>query len=158
VDVLVNNAGYGYLTAFEEGDEAGYRAQFEANMFGLIAMTQAVLPAMRVRGSGHIVNIASVGGCDPHISQIQIEHAQIDVAGYWYRTCRVFADPARWSVSGTYYFVVDETWNGNGVLTGTLFLSRKVAQAGNMSIKLSRAHIRLPRRAWQFRHGRAVFR
>jgi NAD(P)-dependent dehydrogenase (short-subunit alcohol dehydrogenase family) len=62
VDVLVNNAGYGYLTAFEEGDEAGYRAQFEANMFGLIAMTRAVLPAMRVRGSGHIVNIASVGG------------------------------------------------------------------------------------------------
>jgi NAD(P)-dependent dehydrogenase (short-subunit alcohol dehydrogenase family) len=62
LDVLVNNAGYGYLTAFEEGDEAGYRAQFEANMFGLIAMTQAVLPSMRVRGSGHIVNVASVGG------------------------------------------------------------------------------------------------
>nr|WP_295663488.1 oxidoreductase [Polymorphobacter sp.] len=62
VDVLVNNAGYGYLTAFEEGDEAGYRAQFETNMFGLIAMTKAVLPSMRARGSGHIVNIASVGG------------------------------------------------------------------------------------------------
>jgi NAD(P)-dependent dehydrogenase (short-subunit alcohol dehydrogenase family) len=62
VDVLVNNAGYGYLTAFEEGDEAGYRAQFETNMFGLIAMTKAVLTAMRERGQGHIVNIASVGG------------------------------------------------------------------------------------------------
>ena len=62
VDVLVNNAGYGYLTAFEEGDEAGYRAQFETNVFGLIAMTKAILPAMRARGSGHIVNIASVGG------------------------------------------------------------------------------------------------
>lgn len=62
VDILVNNAGYGYLTAFEEGDEAGYRAQFETNMFGLIAMTKAVLPAMRERGRGHIVNIASVGG------------------------------------------------------------------------------------------------
>lgn len=62
VDVLVNNAGYGYLTAFEEGDEAGYRAQFETNMFGLIAMTKAVLPVMRERGHGHIVNIASVGG------------------------------------------------------------------------------------------------
>ncbi|TCM53106.1 short-subunit dehydrogenase [Rhizobium sp. PP-F2F-G48] len=62
VDVLVNNAGYGYLTAFEEGDEAGYRAQFEANVFGLIAMTKAVLPSMRKRGTGHIVNIASVGG------------------------------------------------------------------------------------------------
>lgn len=62
IDVLVNNAGYGYLTAFEEADEAGYRAQFEANMFGLIAMTKAALPAMRKRGSGHIVNVASVGG------------------------------------------------------------------------------------------------
>jgi len=62
IDVLVNNAGYGYLTAVEEADEAGYRAQFEANVFGLIAMTRAVLPAMRERGSGHIVNIASVGG------------------------------------------------------------------------------------------------
>ena len=62
VDVLVNNAGYGYLTAIEEGDEEGYRAQFETNMFGLIAMTKAVLPEMRRRASGHIVNIASVGG------------------------------------------------------------------------------------------------
>ena len=62
VDILVNNAGYGYLTAFEEGDEAGYRAQFETNLFGLIALTKAVLPGMRGRGSGHIVNIASVGG------------------------------------------------------------------------------------------------
>ncbi len=62
VDVLVNNAGYGYLTAVEEGDEDGYRAQFETNVFGLIAMTKAVLPKMRERGSGHIVNIASVGG------------------------------------------------------------------------------------------------
>ena len=62
VDILVNNAGYGYLTAFEEGDEAGYRAQFETNMFGLIAMTKAVLPPMRQRGSGHVVNITSVGG------------------------------------------------------------------------------------------------
>lgn len=62
VDVLVNNAGYGYLTAIEEGHEEGYRAQFEANVFGLIAMTKAVLPGMRERGSGHIVNIASVGG------------------------------------------------------------------------------------------------
>ena len=62
VDVLVNNAGYGYLTAIEEGDEQGYRAQFETNVFGLFAMTKAVLPAMRKRGSGHILNIASVGG------------------------------------------------------------------------------------------------
>lgn len=62
IDVLVNNAGYGYLTAFEEGEEAGYRDQFETNMFGLIELTKAVLPGMRKNGKGHIVNIASVGG------------------------------------------------------------------------------------------------
>ena len=62
VDVLVNNAGYGYLTSIEEGDEDGYRAQFETNVFGLIATTRAVLPGMRKRGAGHIVNVASVGG------------------------------------------------------------------------------------------------
>ncbi len=62
IDVLVNNAGYGYLTAFEEGEASGYRPQFETNLFGLIEMTKAVLPRMRQRGSGHIVNIASVGG------------------------------------------------------------------------------------------------
>ena len=42
VDVLVNNAGYGYLTGIEEGDEEGYRAQFETNVFGLFALTKAV--------------------------------------------------------------------------------------------------------------------
>jgi NAD(P)-dependent dehydrogenase (short-subunit alcohol dehydrogenase family) len=62
VDVLVNNAGYGYLTAFEEADEDGYRKQFETNMFGLVAMIKAILLGMRARGRGHIVNIASVGG------------------------------------------------------------------------------------------------
>ena len=48
--------------AIEEGDEDGYRAQFEMNMFGLIVMMKAALPKMRHRGSGHIVNIAPVGG------------------------------------------------------------------------------------------------
>ncbi len=62
VDVLVNNAGYGYLAALEEGEDARIRALFETNMFGLIAMTQAVLPGMRERRHGHIINIASVGG------------------------------------------------------------------------------------------------
>ena len=62
IDVLVNNAGYGYLAAIEEGDEADIRAQFETNVFGLAAMIRAVLPGMRARGQGAIVNIASVGG------------------------------------------------------------------------------------------------
>ena len=62
VDVLVNNAGYGYLAAVEEGEDSQVRAMFETNFFGLVAMTQAVLPGMRERGRGHIVNISSVGG------------------------------------------------------------------------------------------------
>ena len=62
IDVLVNNAGYGYMAAVEEGEYDEIRAQFEANVFGLIAMIQAVLPGMRSRGRGHIVNLSSQGG------------------------------------------------------------------------------------------------
>jgi NAD(P)-dependent dehydrogenase (short-subunit alcohol dehydrogenase family) len=62
IDVLVNNAGIGYFGAIEESDEAEVRRMFEINVFGLAAMTRAVLPGMRKRRSGHIVNIASIGG------------------------------------------------------------------------------------------------
>jgi NAD(P)-dependent dehydrogenase (short-subunit alcohol dehydrogenase family) len=62
IDVLVNNAGYGYLAAVEEGEEKDIRAMFDTNFFGLAAMIRAVLPGMRARRHGYIVNIASVGG------------------------------------------------------------------------------------------------
>ena len=62
IDVLVNNAGYGYLAAVEEGEDAEIRAMFEANFFGLADTIRAVLPGMRKAGHGHIVNITSVGG------------------------------------------------------------------------------------------------
>ncbi|MDL2403616.1 oxidoreductase [Rhizobium mayense] len=62
IDVLVNNAGYGYLAAIEEGDDEGVRKQFETNLFGLIDVTKEVLPGMRARRKGHIVNISSLGG------------------------------------------------------------------------------------------------
>ncbi len=62
IDVLVNNAGIGYFGAIEESDDAEVRRMFEVNVFGLAHMTQAVLPGMRQRRRGHVVNIASIGG------------------------------------------------------------------------------------------------
>jgi NAD(P)-dependent dehydrogenase (short-subunit alcohol dehydrogenase family) len=62
IDVLVNNAGYGYQATVEEGEEDEIRAQFDANVFGLFAMTRAVLPGMRARRRGHVINITSVAG------------------------------------------------------------------------------------------------
>jgi NAD(P)-dependent dehydrogenase (short-subunit alcohol dehydrogenase family) len=62
IDVLVNNAGYGYQAAIEEGEEDEIRAMFDANVFGLFAMTRAVLPGMRTRRRGHILNITSLAG------------------------------------------------------------------------------------------------
>ncbi|WP_152045990.1 oxidoreductase [Aureimonas psammosilenae] len=62
IDVLVNNAGYGYQSSIEEGDDAAIRAQFDANVFGLFAMTRAVLPIMRRQRSGHVINITSLAG------------------------------------------------------------------------------------------------
>lgn len=62
IDVLVNNAGYGYQSTIEEGEETEIRAQFDTNVFGLFAMTRAVLPLMRERRTGNIINITSVAG------------------------------------------------------------------------------------------------
>ena len=62
IDVLVNNAGYGYLAAVEEGEDEAVRKMFETNFFGLVELTKQVLPGMRARRQGHIVNFSSIGG------------------------------------------------------------------------------------------------
>jgi NAD(P)-dependent dehydrogenase (short-subunit alcohol dehydrogenase family) len=62
IDVLVNNAGYGALGAFEAATEDQVKQQFDVNLFGLIAVTKAVLPGMRKQRSGTIINVSSVGG------------------------------------------------------------------------------------------------
>ncbi len=62
IDVLVNNAGIGYFSSIEESDEVEVRRMFEINFFGLANLTQLVLPYMRKQKSGHILNIASIGG------------------------------------------------------------------------------------------------
>lgn len=62
ISVLVNNAGYGHEGVLEESPLAEMRQQFEVNVFGAVAMMQAVLPHMRARREGHILNITSMGG------------------------------------------------------------------------------------------------
>jgi len=62
LDALVNNAGYGVLGPLEMISDNDLRAQFDANVFGLMAVTRAFVPKMRERGAGRIVNIGSAGG------------------------------------------------------------------------------------------------
>jgi len=62
IDVLLNNAGYGYRAAVEEGDDKDVRALFDTIFFGTVNMIKAVLPGMRNRKSGTIFNVSSIGG------------------------------------------------------------------------------------------------
>ncbi|GAB2970775.1 short-chain dehydrogenase/reductase [Amycolatopsis acidiphila] len=62
LDVVVNNAGYGQFGMIEELSEAEARAQFETNVFGALWVTQAALPILRAQGSGHILQVSSIGG------------------------------------------------------------------------------------------------
>jgi NAD(P)-dependent dehydrogenase (short-subunit alcohol dehydrogenase family) len=62
LDVAINNAGYGLFGAIEEVSEADARAQLDTNVFGALWVTQAVLPIMRAQGSGHIIQVSSIGG------------------------------------------------------------------------------------------------
>jgi NAD(P)-dependent dehydrogenase (short-subunit alcohol dehydrogenase family) len=62
IDVLVNNAGYGHEGILEESPLSEMRRQFDVNVFGAVAMMKAVLPFMRMRRRGHILNITSMGG------------------------------------------------------------------------------------------------
>jgi len=62
IDVLVNNAGRGWYGSIEGMDESSLRAMFELNFFAVLSVTRAVLPGMRARGNGWIVNVSSVAG------------------------------------------------------------------------------------------------
>ncbi len=67
IDVLVNNAGRGWFGSIEGMDESSVRAMFELNFFGVLSVTRAVLPGMRARGNGWIVNVSSVAGLVPAV-------------------------------------------------------------------------------------------
>ncbi|MBB5872165.1 NAD(P)-dependent dehydrogenase (short-subunit alcohol dehydrogenase family) [Allocatelliglobosispora scoriae] len=62
IDVLVNNAGRGLIGAVEEVSDSAARAVFDTNVFGVLTVQRAVLPTLRAQGSGHVINISSVGG------------------------------------------------------------------------------------------------
>jgi NAD(P)-dependent dehydrogenase (short-subunit alcohol dehydrogenase family) len=62
IDILANNAGYGLVGGVEEASMAEIKAQFEVNVFGAVAVTQAILPFMRARKAGHILMVTSVSG------------------------------------------------------------------------------------------------
>jgi len=62
LDVLVNNAGYGYVRPVEDTSLADFRAQIETNLFGVIIMTKTVLPYFRERKAGHIIQVTSIAG------------------------------------------------------------------------------------------------
>jgi NAD(P)-dependent dehydrogenase (short-subunit alcohol dehydrogenase family) len=81
IDVLVNNAGYGYRGAVEEADEADIRQLFETNFFGLVDLTKRVLPGMRARRKGHIINISSVAGRMAHPGSAYYSATKFAVGG-----------------------------------------------------------------------------
>jgi NAD(P)-dependent dehydrogenase (short-subunit alcohol dehydrogenase family) len=62
LDIVVNNAGYGQFGMIEEVSEAEARAQFDTNVFGALFVTQAALPYLRAQGSGHVLQVSSIGG------------------------------------------------------------------------------------------------
>ena len=77
VDVLVNCAGHGLIGAFEELTDAEFRGVMETNLFGALAVTKAVLPHMRERGSGHIVQLSSMGGVSANRGPRRVRDVQV---------------------------------------------------------------------------------
>ncbi|MFJ6796890.1 oxidoreductase [Streptomyces sp. NPDC091268] len=106
VDVLVNNAGYGLSGTFEETGLDQVREQFETNVFGLVGLTRLVLPGMRARGRGTVVNVSSIfgkyavpGGGYYHASKHAVEALsdalRLEVAGFGIRVVVVEPGPVR---------------------------------------------------------------
>jgi NAD(P)-dependent dehydrogenase (short-subunit alcohol dehydrogenase family) len=82
IDVLVNNAGFGYFGSVEESEETEVRSMFEANFWGLSNMTRAVLPTLRAQRSGAIVNISSIGGFNGNPSVSYYNATKFAVNGF----------------------------------------------------------------------------
>ncbi|MEU8777269.1 SDR family NAD(P)-dependent oxidoreductase [Streptomyces sp. NPDC048606] len=113
VDVLVNNAGFGLAGTFEETGLDRVRAQFETNVFGVVGLTQLVLPGMRERGGGSVVNVSSIfgryaapGGGFYHASKHALEGLsdalRLEVAGFGIRVSLVEPGPVRTAWADTF--------------------------------------------------------
>jgi len=82
LDVLVNNAGYGYVCPVEDTSLADFRAQIETNLFGVIIMTKAVLPYFRERRAGHIIQVTSIAGRVGPVGRAPYAAAKFGVEGF----------------------------------------------------------------------------
>jgi NAD(P)-dependent dehydrogenase (short-subunit alcohol dehydrogenase family) len=82
LDVLVNNAGYGYVCPVEDTPLTDFRAQIETNLFGVIIMTKAVLPYFRGRRAGHIIQVTSIAGCIGPAGRAPYAAAKFGVEGF----------------------------------------------------------------------------
>ncbi|WP_267089824.1 SDR family NAD(P)-dependent oxidoreductase [Streptomyces sp. NBC_00249] len=113
VDVLVNNAGFGLAGTFEETGLDRVREQFETNVFGVVGLTQLVLPGMRRRGGGSVVNVSSIfgryaapGGGFYHASKHALEGLsdalRLEVAGFGIRVSLVEPGPVRTAWADTF--------------------------------------------------------
>src|SRR6187402_2626718 len=73
LDVVVNNAGYANISSVEDAPEDDFRAQLETNFFGVVNVTRAALPVLRAQGSGHVIQVSSLGGrmASPGLSAYQ---------------------------------------------------------------------------------------
>ena len=92
IDVLVNNAGFAVAGFIEDVKLEELRLQFETNFFGAVAMTKAVLPVMRKQGSGHIIQVSSIGGLQGSLSLSSYSASKHALEG-WSESLRLEVNP-----------------------------------------------------------------
>lgn len=125
IGVLVNNAGYGQEGAFETTPMAEIRRQFETNVFGLVRLTQLVLPGMRRQGAGRIVNLSSMGGkltlpggayyhATKHAVESLSDALRFEVAGFGIHVVVVEPGPIRTAFGDTAIGAIDAAAAGGG--------------------------------------------
>lgn len=119
VDVLVNNAGYGLQTPVEEADLADVRRQFETNVFGLVRMTQLVLPGMRRQRFGRVINVSSMGGrftlpgggfyhATKHAVEALSDALRLEVSSFGVAVCLIEPGPVRTEFGTTAINTIDQ--------------------------------------------------